>query len=92
MREVIHAFNSSGFAALNPKWRGGRPAKFGPAARDQICRIARCKPAELGLSFTTWSLTKLVDSLAEHAWIRASTETVRQIPRRAGVSWQAVKT
>jgi len=36
VREVIHAFNESGFAALSPKWRGGRPAKFGSAARDQI--------------------------------------------------------
>jgi hypothetical protein len=29
-REVIHAFNAQGFAALDPKWSGGRPAKFGP--------------------------------------------------------------
>ncbi|MFD9961877.1 helix-turn-helix domain-containing protein [Amycolatopsis sp. NPDC059020] len=48
VREVIHAFNTSGFAALSPKWSGGRPHKVGPAARDQICRIAACKPTELG--------------------------------------------
>jgi Helix-turn-helix domain len=29
VREVIHAFNAQGFAALDPKWSGGRPAKFG---------------------------------------------------------------
>ncbi|UJW28755.1 helix-turn-helix domain-containing protein [Saccharothrix sp. AJ9571] len=92
VREVIHAFNESGFAALSPKWSGGRPGKFGPAARDQICRIAACTPTELGLPFTTWSLTKLVDYLAEHARIRASTETVRQILRKEGVSWQPTKT
>src|SRR6185369_2179161 len=92
VREVIHAFNDSGFAALDPKWKGGRPAKFGPAARDQICRTAACKPAELGLPFTTWSLAKLGDYLAEHAWIIASTETVRKILRKEGVSWQATKT
>src|SRR4029078_68531 len=28
-REVIHAFNEQGFAALDPKWSGGRPPKFG---------------------------------------------------------------
>src|SRR5437764_12174714 len=89
VREVIHAFNQSGFAALSPKWRGGRPAKFGPAARDQICRIAACKPAELGLPFTTWSLTKLVAYLAEHACIRASADTVRQILLTAGVSCES---
>ncbi len=29
-REVIHAFNEQGFAALDPKWSGGRPVRFGP--------------------------------------------------------------
>lgn len=37
-------------------------------------------------------MAKLVDYLAEHAWIRAGTETVRQILRSEGVSWQATKT
>ncbi|TNC19279.1 helix-turn-helix domain-containing protein [Amycolatopsis alkalitolerans] len=36
VREVIHAFNGQGFAALDPKWSGGRPAKFGLAARQLI--------------------------------------------------------
>jgi transposase len=45
VREVIHAFNTSGFAALDPKWSGRRPARFGPAAREQICRVAAWKPA-----------------------------------------------
>jgi transposase len=62
VREVIHAFNAERFAALSPKWRGGRPRKFGPAARDQICRVAACQPTELGSPFTTWSLSKLVDT------------------------------
>jgi transposase len=44
VREVIHAFNTSGFAALSPKRRGGRPRKFGPVARDQICRVVTRPP------------------------------------------------
>src|SRR5437764_6834220 len=55
------------------KWSGCRSRKFGPAARNQICRIAACQPADLGLPFTTWSLTKLVDYLAEHARLVVST-------------------
>ncbi|WP_433299221.1 hypothetical protein ACQPZQ_15275 [Pseudonocardia sp. CA-142604] len=30
VREVIHAFNDQRFAALNPKWSGGRRPKFAP--------------------------------------------------------------
>jgi transposase len=66
VREVIHAFNEQGFAALDPKWSGGRPAKFGSAARELLCRSARTISSALGQPFTTWSLTKLVACLRKH--------------------------
>ena len=91
-REVIHAFNEQGFAALDPKWSGGRPKQFGPPVRETVCRIAKTPPQQLGRPFTTWSLSKLVEYLAEHKHIAISTESVRQILRDAGVRWQATKT
>ena len=91
-REVIHAFNDQGFAALDPKWSGGRPRKFGSVAREIVCRVAKTAPQQLGLPFTTWSLTKLVEHLARAHRIVVSTETVRQVLREASISWQATKT
>jgi transposase len=91
-REVIHAFNEKGFAALDPKWSGGRTPKFGPHVRELICRVARTPPQQAGLPFTTWSLSKLVEHLATAHRVEASTETVRQTLRAAGVRWQATKT
>jgi transposase len=91
-REVIHAFNTQGFAALDPKWSGGRPRRFGPQTRETIARSAKTAPAQLGLPFTTWSLTKLVEHLAVAHRIVVSTETVRTVLRAAGISWQATKT
>jgi transposase len=91
-REVIHAFNTHGFAALDPKWSGGRPPKFGPHTRELICRVARTPPQQAGLPFTTWSLSKLVEHLREQHRIEISTDTVRRILRAAGVRWQATKT
>src|SRR4029079_18237739 len=61
VREVIHAFNDTGFAALDPKWSGGRPRKYGAVAHQLICQTARATPSALGLPFTTWSLTKLAE-------------------------------
>ncbi|WP_206686014.1 helix-turn-helix domain-containing protein [Kribbella qitaiheensis] len=87
-REVIHAFNESGFAALDPKWSGGRPRRFGPPVRETVCRVAKTPPQKLGRPFTTWSLSKLVEYLAGHKSIAISTESVRQILRRAGIRWQ----
>ncbi len=91
-REVIQAFNEKGFAALNPKWSGGRPRKLGPHARELVCRVARTPPQQVGLPFTTWSLSKLVEYLRQRHRIVASTETVRHVLRAAGVRWQATKT
>src|SRR4051812_29071001 len=78
-REVIHAFNAEGVAALDPKWSGGRPAKFGPQARETIARIAKTSPQQLDLPFTTWSLSKLVEHLGRHERFTARTETVRRV-------------
>ena len=91
-REVIHAFNEQGFAALDPKWSGGRPPRFSPQVREVICRVAKTPPQRLGRPFTTWSLSKLVAYLAEVKWIVISAESVRQILRDAGIGWQATKT
>ncbi|MEU4768551.1 helix-turn-helix domain-containing protein [Actinosynnema sp. NPDC023794] len=76
VREVIHAFNDTGFAALDPRWSGGRPRKFTPSARGLICQTARSDPSPLGQPFTTWSLAELVAYLAEHRRLLISTETV----------------
>jgi transposase len=89
VREVIHAFNDTGFAALDPKWSGGRPCEFGPAAPELICQTARSTPSALGQPFATWSLTKLADYLAEHFRLPVSTATIRRVLRKAGITWKA---
>jgi transposase len=91
-REVIHAFNEEGFAALDPKRSGGRPRRFGPVAREIVCRVAKTPPQQLGRPFTTWSLSKPVEHLGEYHRIVISTETARAILCEAGISWQATKT
>ncbi|WP_205015936.1 IS630 family transposase [Pseudonocardia sp. EV170527-09] len=91
-REVIHAFNQQGFAALDPRWSGGRPRRFGPHVHEIICRVARTPPQQAGLPFTTWSLSKLVEHLASAHRVVISTEGVRRVLRAAGVRWRATKT
>jgi transposase len=93
VRGVIHAFNDIGFKALDPKWSGGRPKTISEQARRQIRLIARCCPRDLGLAFSAWSLTKLAEHLVATGVVAAiSRESIRQILRAAGISWQATKT
>jgi transposase len=93
VRGVIHDFNAFGFKALDPKWSGGRPRAISEQVRRRICVIARCCPRDLGLAFSTWSLAKLAACLAAAGVIASiSRQSIRQILRDGGVSWQATKT
>lgn len=93
VREVVHAFNEQGFAALDPKWSGGAPRTIDDPTRTRICAIAGCDPRFLQQPFSTWSLTKLRDYLINHQVVdQISRETLRRILRDGGISWQATKT
>jgi transposase len=93
VRGVVHDFNERGFAALDPKWSGGRPKKINEQIRREICLIARCCPRDLGLPFAAWSLAKLAGHVTAIGLVPSiSRETVRRVLHAGGVSWQATKT
>ena len=69
---MIHNFNTDGFESLYPKYRGGRPRTFTLPERRKIKKIAKSRPAEHGLPFSTWSLTKLADFLVPRGWSTTS--------------------
>ncbi|MFV2088946.1 IS630 family transposase [Micromonospora sp. LOL_021] len=93
VRDVIHNFNADGFDSLYPKYKGGRPRTFTLPERREIKKIAKSKPAEHGLPFSTWSLAKLADFLvAEGVVDDISHEGLRVLLREEGVSFQRVKT
>lgn len=93
VRDVLHNFNADGFDSLYPKYSGGRPKTFTLAERREIKKIAKSRPAEHGLPFSTWSLAKLADFLvAEGVVDDISHEGLRILLREEGVSFQRVKT
>ena len=61
--DVIGNFNADGFSSLYPKYKGGHPPKFTLGQRREIKKLAKSKPAEHDLPFSTWSLAKLADFL-----------------------------
>ncbi|HEY7432661.1 MAG TPA: IS630 family transposase [Streptosporangiaceae bacterium] len=93
VRDVIHNFNADGFSSLYPKYKGGRPPKFTLAQRREVKKIARSRPAEHGLPFATWSLSKLAEFLvAEGVVDDISHEGLRALLREEGVTFQRLKT
>ena len=83
---MIHNFNADGFESLYPKYKGGRPKTFTLPERREIEKIAKSKPTEHDLPFSTWSLTKLADFLvAEGVVDNISHEGLRILLREEGV-------
>jgi transposase len=93
VRDVIRNFNADGFSSLYPKYKGGRPPKFTLGQRREIKKIAKAKPAEYDLPFSTWSLAKLADFLvAEGVVDDISHEGLRVLLHEVGVTFQRLKT
>jgi transposase len=93
VRDVVHAFNQKGLAALDPNWAGGRPRLISGNDIDLIVTAATTRPEKLGLPFTHWSLRKLAAYLAgSPAPVRIGRERLRQILHERGISFQRTRT
>src|SRR5258705_5795580 len=73
----LKCYTAHGIDGLEDKWAGGAPAKVTPAYQDQLLQLVRRRPRSLDLPYSTWTLQRLADELAEQTWIRVEKETVR---------------
>jgi transposase len=94
VRDVIHAFNDKGLAALDPQWAGGRPRLISDADIEFVATTATTRPVKLGRPFTHWSIRKLVDFLADNPTrsVKIGRERLRQILHERGISFQRTRT
>jgi transposase len=94
VRDVIHAFNTRGLAALDPQWAGGRPRLISDEDTAFIVTTATTRPEAAGCPFTHWSVRKLVAYLAHNRdrRIKLGRERLRQILREHHISFQRTRT
>lgn len=94
VRDVIHAFNERGLAALDPQWAGGRPRLISDDDIAFIVTTATTRPTVVGAPFTHWSVRKLVAHLDRNhdRRVQVGRERLRQILREADVSFQRTRT
>jgi transposase len=94
VRDVIHAFNERGLAALDPQWAGGRPRLISDEDIAFIIATAKTRPGKLGRPFTHWSVRKLAAYLADNPvrQVRIGRERLRQLLRQQRVSFQRTRT
>lgn len=94
VRDVIHAFNARGLAALDPQWAGGRPRRISRDDQDFITAVAATRPTKLGRPFTHWSVRKLADYLATNTdrVVVIGRERLRQLLHQRGITFQRTRT
>jgi transposase len=93
IRDVVHAFNEKGLAALDPNWAGGRPRLISDEDIAVVVETATTRPEKLGLPFTRWSLRKLAAYLAGAPRpVAIGRERLRQLLHARGISFQRTRT
>ena len=91
VRDVIHAFNERGLAALDPRWAGGRPRRISDDDITVIVTTATTRPTVVGAPFTQWSVRKLAAHLGSYGHGRRvpiGRERLRLILREHHISFQ----
>jgi len=73
----LKRYSAQGIAGLQDQWAGGAPTKVTPAYQEQLLQLVRRRPRSLDLPYSTWTLQRLADVLAERTGIRVQKETVR---------------
>lgn len=93
VRRVIHEFNTLGFESLRPRVGSGRPRRVSTTTADRIVAIALACPRNYGVPLNRWSLRRLRGYLLRRRVVgQISVEGLRQVLRRAGVTWQRTRT
>ena len=89
LRKWIHRFNDRGPRGLVSARSGGAKPRFTAEQKKRIVELARTKPRDLGLRFTSWTLHKLAEQARKRTIVdRISHEYVRQILMDANCSYK----
>lgn len=91
---LVERFNREGPAALERRYGGGPPVRYGAAERARILHEVRRKPERTADRTATWSLSTLKRALrrAPDGLPTVSTATILHTLWEAGYGWQASRT
>lgn len=90
----MNRFNENGFKGFDdPPNPDGRPSTLSSKQIREMIKIALARPADLGLPYTQWSVSKLRTHLLKRGLFPdVSNEWIRRLLKREGVSLQHTKT
>lgn len=77
VRNWLQRYHAEGLAGLADEPRSGAPRKVSEAYRQQVVNVVRQRPRSLEQPYSTWTLQRLVDYMAQQTGVRVSPDTVR---------------
>lgn len=77
VRLWLKRYLAEGIEGLRDEPRPGITPKVTPEYEEKLLAAVRVRPRSLDLAFSTWTLQRLADYLAEETGIRISAESVR---------------
>jgi transposase len=77
VRRWMKRYMAEGVEGLKDAPKSGNPGKVTPAYEAKLVSVVRQRPRSLDLPYSTWTLQRLADYLAEETSIRVDAETVR---------------
>ena len=81
----IQRYQTEGLAGLFDRPRPGRPRIVTAEYERELIRIAKTRPADLGLPFTKWSTARLAEYMAERTGIRITARQVENYLKAHGL-------
>lgn len=77
VRRWMKRYQAEGVEGLKDAPRPGAPAKVTEAYIEKLVSAVRRRPRSLEMAYSTWTLQRLADYMAEETGIRVEAETVR---------------
>jgi transposase len=87
VRVWLQHFNDQGLAGLEDRLRTGRTPQYRADDIATICTVARTLPRALGLSYSRWTLDRLVSYLETCRGIRIRRSRLANVLHEQGVCW-----
>jgi len=85
VRNWLKRYSAEGVEGLADAPRSGAPRKVDASYREGVVHAVRQRPRSLDLPFSTWTLRRLVDYMAQQTGIRVSPDTIRLILLEADI-------
>jgi transposase len=92
VRKWFKRFSEQGLAGLNDAPRSGAPPRYTPENRAQVVAMARTRPSELGLPFSSWTCERLATYLHDALGLQLKKTRIFEILPEEGLRWRKQET